>query len=235
MRRTGAALEVARTLGCPVPRHELIVDLEDDVVAVVQERLPGRHPERVGAAVIDTLVAANDGFAHLLADRRDVPLPVLQLAGAGQAGQWHETLEQYSSRSRRLLREIERTGHQSDATAGDDLVHPDLTVSNVLLEGDRVTGVVDWNDGAFRGDRRFSLVKLLFDLTWEAAAPGGGRHQVQPSGLRRLEEILHDTVEPDRLRCYWARLTLTMLHWTIRSGDTEVIDLHLQLGERGLT
>jgi aminoglycoside phosphotransferase (APT) family kinase protein len=108
-------------------------------------------------------------------------------------------------------------------------------VSNVLLdEHGRLTGVIDWNNGAFRGDRRFALVKLLFDLTWEATAPSGGRHHVQPSALTRLEQILYETVEAPLLRAYWAHWTLTMLGWTIRSGDAEVIDLHLRLGERGL-
>lgn len=76
-------------------------------------------------------------------------------------------------------------------------------------------------------------MKLLFDLTWEAAAPSGGGHLVQASGIARLETVLYDTLDPARLRSYWAYWTLQMLHWTIRSADTSIINLHLGLGETG--
>lgn len=120
--------------------------------------------------------------------------------------------------------------------AGDDLVHLDFTVPNVLFDADgKITGVVDWNNGVARGDRRFALIKLLFDLTWDSSAPDGGRHHIQPTALTRLETILRETVDPHPLLLYWAHWTLTMLHWTIRAGDADVIDLHLGLGERGLS
>jgi hypothetical protein len=72
MTATAQALTVAHAKGCPVPRHELVVQLESGVVAVVQERLPGHHPIGVDEDLIDLLVMANDGFADLLVDR---PLP----------------------------------------------------------------------------------------------------------------------------------------------------------------
>jgi aminoglycoside phosphotransferase (APT) family kinase protein len=102
-------------------------------------------------------------------------------------------------------------------------------VSNILVQDHQVSAVIDWNNGDFRGDRSFALVKLLFDLTWEAAAPDGGRHRVQAGGLTHLEQVLQATVDPAALRLYWAHWTLQMLPWTIRRGDTSVIDL----GERG--
>jgi aminoglycoside phosphotransferase (APT) family kinase protein len=229
-------LELARGRGVPVPRHERVVELEDATVAVVQERLPGRHAILVDADLIDTLVAANDRFAGLLVDRPDVPVPAMYLTAGGPVFPRHETLEQYSDRSRRLLRRIQAvgTGWPNEMT-GDDLLHPDLTVPNILLGDDgQVTGIVDWNGGVARGDRRFALVKLLFDLTWDSSAPHGGRHRIQATALDRLDAILHATIDEDVLRMYWAHWTLTMLHWTIGSGESEVIDLHLRLGERGL-
>ncbi len=229
-------LGMARARGLAVPCQELVVALEGEVVAVVQERLPGVHATIVDAVLIDTLVDSNDRFADLLADREDVAVPPLYLASGGAALPWHETLEHYSDRSRRVLRRIEAVGSSSpNEMSGNDLVHPDFTVPNVLFDGGgQITGIVDWNNGVFRGDRTFALVKLLFDLTWDGSAAGGGRHHIQPSALARLETVLHESTDADALRRYWAHWTLTMLHWTIRSGDTDVIDLHLRLGERGL-
>lgn len=236
MRQTAVVLDLVRSRGLPVPRHELVVELEDDLVAIVQERMPGAHASVVDADLIDILVATNDRFAHLLADRPDVPVPLLHLAHSGPVFPRHETLEHYNDRSRRLLRRISELGRQTpDELSGDDLVHPDFTVPNVLLdETGEVTGIVDWNNGVFRGDRRFALVKLLFDLTWDDAAPDGGRHHIQPAALDRLDAVLHEMLDPLTLQRYWAHWTLVMLHWTIRSGQADVIDLHLRLGERGL-
>jgi aminoglycoside phosphotransferase (APT) family kinase protein len=237
MRQTADVLELARSLGLPVPRLDLIVELDDDVVAVVQERLPGRPAAFVDADVIDALVAANDCLADLLHGRLDVPGPAMYLSESAPVHPRHEMLEQHSRRSRELLRRIRAIGRrQSKEMPGHDLVHPDFTVPNVLLDGDgQVTGMIDWNNGALRGDRRFALVKLLFDLTWDGQGEQGGRHHIQPCALRRLDTILHDTVETELLQTYWAHWTLVMLHWTIRNGDTDAIDLHLRLGERGLS
>ena len=236
MRRTAEILEGLRAQGIPVPRHELVVDLGDDVVAVVQERLPGRPTERVDADVIDALVAANDRFAARLAGRSDVPIPRLYLDESGPAFPRHETLEQYSDRSRRLLRRIRAIGsREPNEMSGTDVVHPDFTVPNVLFAADgTISGIVDWNNGLHRGDRHFALVKLYFDLTWDASAPDGGRHRIQPSALTRLAGVLQSSTDPRTLQLYWAHWTLTMLHWVIRAGDTDVIDLHLRLGEQCL-
>jgi len=235
MRQTADVLELARHRGLLVPRHELTVELDNGVVAVVQERLPGTQASHVDAEGVDALVAVNDWFAGLLADRPDVPIPPLNLSRAGTGDPRHEMVDRYSDRSRRLLRRIRELGAASPAEmTGTDLVHPDFTVPNVLFDdASQVTGVIDWNNGAARGDRNFALVKLLFDLTWDAASPAGGHQHVQAGAPDRLQTLLHQTIAPHLLRLYWAHCTLTMLSWTIPSCDPAVIDVHLDLGERG--
>ena len=235
MRQTAEVLNSAVDCGLPVPRHEAVVEAADQVL-VVQERLLGQHPDLVDAGVIETLISANDDFAEFLAGRLDVPTPALHLTSGGSVSPRHETLAEHNLRSRRLLARIQAVGADyADVLSGGDLVHTDLTVSNVLFDSHgAVTGVVDWNNGAARGDRNFALVKLLFDLTWDAAAPGGGRHHIQPEALEHLHQRLIERLDPPRLRAYWAHWTLVMLHWTIRSGDRNAIELHLDLGEQEL-
>ena len=236
MVQTADVLSKLRDRGLPVPRHEAIVPLADGVVGVVQERLPGAPPRRTDKAVIDTVLAMNERFAGMLADRPDVPVPRLHLQRSGPEFPRHETLEGYDDRSRRLLRIIREIGAAPvHEMTGDDLVHTDYTIPNVLVdESGQITGVVDWNFGVARGDRRFGLVKLRFDLGWAALDPTGGDNGVRQDALDRVDEFLNATVEPDLLRMYWAHWTLTMLHWTIRSGERDVIDLHLRLGESRL-
>ena len=234
-RRDAEVLALLRCRGLPVPRHDLLVDLGGGTVAVVQERLPGAPAKRADRAVIEAMVAMNDRFAGLLVDRPDVPIPPLHLRESGPVFPRHETLAEHSDRSRRMLLLIREIGSgEPHEMVGDDLVHVDFTVPNVLFDDSgQITGVVDWNLGLARGDRRFGLIKLFFDLTW-ALATKEGRRYVDPEALDRLNDVLEETLEPDVLRVYWAHWTLYQLHWAIRSGEAYVIDLHLDLGESRL-
>lgn len=227
-RQTAEVLVMARAAGVPVPRHERVLDFADGVVLVVQERLVGAPAAVVDERVVDAVIAVNERFAGLLAGRPDVPLAA---PDAAPALDWGEALEHHSPRSRRLRR---RLAPLTGAWTGraDDLVHPDLTTPNVLFDADGgVSGVVDWNGGAFRGDRRAALVKLLFDSTWDAACPGGFE-RVRPEALERLEEHVRGSLDADRLRQLWAWYAVTMADWTIRSRDPLGIEVHLALGER---
>lgn len=61
--------------------------------------------------------------------------------------------------------------------------------------------------------------------------PTGGHNGIQQEAIDHLDNYLDATLETDLPRMYRAHWTLTMLHWTIRAGETDVIDLHLRLGE----
>lgn len=74
MQQTAEVLAMARSKGLPVPRHDLILPLADGYLAVVQERLPGRPSRHIDIHVVETMVAANERFAGLLADRSEVPV-----------------------------------------------------------------------------------------------------------------------------------------------------------------
>jgi hypothetical protein len=219
--RTAEVLAYVRARGLPVPRHEMVVEVDDGVV-FVQERLPAAPPRPLTPARIDALVEINDRFADAVVGRPDVPVasrPVEpSIAGS-------------SPRLRRVLDEIRRIGPL--AMTGDDLVHVDLTAANVLFdEHDRATGVVDWNLGAYRGDRLFALVKTRFDREWFVRAPRPD--PVETAAAAHLDEILADRIEPATLRVYWAHWLLYQLRYAIEDGRPEVLDWHLDLAESRL-
>lgn len=182
MRQTAGVLASVRAGGVPVPRHELVLELADGYVAVVQERLPGAPPGRVGTAVIDAMVVTNERFAGLLADWPEVPVPSAFPSAGPDGHPWERTLGRYSDRSRELLtRILELGGGEPYRMVGNDLVHVDYILGNILHdESGRVTGVIDWNAGAARGDHRFALIALLVDLEGYRYSAGGGPHGVQP-------------------------------------------------------
>lgn len=225
LRRDGDILRFARGRGVPCPQYQLVHELPDGV-AVIQERLPGHPPRQVDDGVIDAMLAINDQFAHLLVDHSDAHVLGLYLDRSGPGFCIHETLAQYDHRTRRLLDWIREVGNHPSATmTGDDLVHADFHPGNVLVdETGRVTGVVDW-DGVSRGDRRFGLVTLAFDLDWRMRY--SNRHEpLTVQAKQRVAERLN-VMEPDTLRVYWAHMSLRMVDWSIRHHSTEVVDHYL--------
>src|SRR5882757_242347 len=110
MRRTADVLNGLRDQGAPVPRHDLLVPLADDAIAVVQERLPGIPAAQVGPEVIDRMVEASELFVDALNARPDIPERRLHLGSSGSGFLRHETLQAYGPRSRALLERIREIG-----------------------------------------------------------------------------------------------------------------------------
>lgn len=232
---TADVLYSARSRGVPAPRHELVLGLADGSVAVVQERLPGIPVDHVDVDVIKAMVEMNERFAGLLADRPDVPTLQLHLRHSGDEFPRHELLEEYSDRTRRLLRRIREIGNAGpDALSGCDLVHPDYARGNVLGDAEgKITGVIDWNLGAVRGDRRFALVWLRSDLEWRVLS-ADPETIADDATVAMLDDVIISTVDPALLPTYWAYWTLLRLHGTILGGSHEATEVFLSLGEHRL-
>jgi Ser/Thr protein kinase RdoA (MazF antagonist) len=220
--RTGELLALAREAGIPAPRYEIVARLPDRI-AIVQERLAGEPPTRVDLALVEQLVALAGRGAGLLADRPDVPGPELHLLRSGPGFCLHESLAQYDERTRRLLDVVRRIGTASAyRMEGDDLVHMDLHPANVLVDRTGgVTGIVDW-DGVGRGDHRFALVTLRFDL----AVPGvdAQDRSARAAAARWLDHRIEDLFDEATLRTYWAHMGLRLVDWAIRHHGPDDVD-----------
>ena len=223
--RTGAVLDLARDRGIPAPRFELVTRLPDRI-AVVQERLPGEPPARVDLALVEELAAIAGRGAGLLRGRSDIPAVELYLLRSGPGFCLHQTLAQYDDRTRRLLDLVRRIGAASPhRMAGDDLVHPDFHPGNVLVDRTgAVTGIVDW-DGVGRGDHRFALITLRFDL----AVPGVDvqDRSARSAAARWLDNRIDDLLDAATLRAYWAHMGLRMVDWAIRRRGPDDVDCWL--------
>ena len=225
-----------RDRGLPVPRHERVVDLGDQV-AFVQERLPAGPSRPLNPRRIDAMVEINERFAGALTHYPGVP-PVEQWFRADCDGpqQIISLVPQGDHRAADVVGEIIRltTSPSSVQTlAGTDLVHVDLSAANVLFDADdAATAVVDWNLGTFRGNRRVALVQARFDREWFVRRPDATTAAV--SAARRLDQVLEDVISPDTLRIYWAFWLRHQLSKAFRSGSEAVIDWQLQLAESRL-
>jgi hypothetical protein len=219
--RAGQLLDLARAAGVPTARYELSAHV-DGARIVVQQRLPGTPPADVDAALVQMMLALNERLAGLLAGRWDVPPVDLYLDAAGPGFCLHEPLTEHSPRTARLLDWVHEVGRSApDLDEDYDLVHLDYHPGNVLVSGNRISGVIDW-DGARRGDRHFDLVTLGFHLY------GHAPHLTGP-----IDERLA-TANPDRRRAYWAHMSLRQVDWSIRHHDEQTVDRWLTVAEQGM-
>jgi len=159
-----AGLPLLGARGYPVPGIVWHGSLGDDWYVVVQRRLPGRPIGRLTGPLLDALlelvelqagagIAAGDrdfaGYiANVLFDDWD---EVWDDAGRSPAG------ARLCDWIRDWLRPV-----WGLRLAPDDFTHNDLHLSNVLADGERITGVVDWDEFGL-GHRAIDLVVLGFD------------------------------------------------------------------------
>jgi aminoglycoside phosphotransferase (APT) family kinase protein len=219
--RAADLVEVARAAGIPAPRYELVTTV-DRATVLVQERLPGAPPARVDRALVEQMVALNDRMAGLLATSPAVPPVDLYLTGSGPGFCLHEPLARHDRRTRAVLDWVRDVGRDHPDMTGDDLTHMDFHPGNVLVDGGRVTGVIDW-DGACRGDRHFDLVTLRFDLALRA-----------PELTGRLDELLRTAVPARSLRAYRAHMSLRLVDWSIRHHAAAEVDVWLSVAATGM-
>jgi aminoglycoside phosphotransferase (APT) family kinase protein len=229
MRQTAEVLSMLRAAGLPVPRHDLVMRLTDGKVTVVQERLPGEHVTHLDAGVVDEMVAMNERLAGLLVHRPDVPPPPAFPALAAGEHPWQETLGRYNQRSRRVLqRLLELDDGEPFEMIGDDVVHTDYSLGNVLFdEHGKISGIVDWNFGIARGDRRSALLGMRDHLVNE-----GDSHEGQQAAIDRLDEIFNATLDADLLHIYRVHRSVHSVHYSMSSGfRIEKIEHDLDVAE----
>jgi hypothetical protein len=211
------AVAVARAAGLPAARYELVTEV-DGVCVIVQERLLGTPPTVVDRAILAQLLALNERCAGLLAGS-DLPQLPLYLRRAGPGFCLHEPVRTHSARAAALLTWARSL--DTDVLPGDDLVHVDYHPGNVLVDRGRISGIVDW-DGAGRGDRRFDLVTLRYDLELRA-----------PSLAAELDAHLRRTVPAAVLRLCWAHMGIRLVDWAIRHHGPADVERWLSVAERG--
>lgn len=207
-----------RAQGYPAPEY-LGADRADNAVFTVQRRLvgatldsgPGVAPaQELFSGVLPDLLAAVELQAGA-GDLADPPWPEWLLATIEQGGDGyclHETMWRRSDTAA-LLGRLQDLARRNSASAPEsrDIVHFDLNPANVLHQGGRLTGVVDWNvpfAGASQGDRGFDLATLLFySYDLEATREHLWERATEVSGLGWL------TV-------YLCHLVLRQVEWSCR-------------------
>lgn len=190
LRREHTVLGALSTTDLPVPRALDFADRGDEAW-LVMTRLPGAPcsavlPRLLPAARRRLLRTVGAFLRRLHATpipeplRDDRPWLERRLEQAERNLPWCDG-------SAALLAELRRT---RPAPAPETLVHGDLDLDNLLVDGGRVTGLVDWSGGD-RGDPRFDLALAL--------RPGDGL-PLTPDDERAFFAAYGSELDPDTRR-----------------------------------
>ncbi|EWM16800.1 phosphotransferase [Kutzneria sp. 744] len=200
-----------RSLRYPVPRV-IAADRLDDIAFYVQEKLPGSPSDELDVdqleALID-LVELHAGAARgLTSPRTTLPWGEQIHRDLADPGHWtprKRALVAHSPRAADLVRGIEVLAARLDLSRlpGDDVMHTDYGLGNMLFLAGGLSGVIDW-DGWRPGDRRADLVTLWFALRI-------GTDQTRTS--TELRRHLRRVMEPELLWAYSAHNVLRTLGW----------------------
>lgn len=220
-----------RAAGYPAPRHRLVgVAPALGVCYSVQEALPGAPLGGLrDGTILDQLLALNDlqrGRAG--GEGRDwIGYLVGTVLRGGDGFCLLEPLRRHSAATADLLAVAQRlaAGHAAERCPLGDVVHFDFQGANILVDGGRVSGVVDW-EGTRAGDRAFDLATLL------CCMDGGGA--VAPTLQALLWRELRARTTPGLRRLYLAHMILRQVDWAIRFYGQDVIDRNLRRADEVL-
>jgi aminoglycoside phosphotransferase (APT) family kinase protein len=201
--------------GYPAPEIVWHGELDEEWYLVVERRLPGEavlslDPARL-AAVLDLVELQAD--AGIEPDTRDFAAYQSFVLFEGWDYVWRDAegaspnAAETCARLRRWLEPV--WGLRLPAT---DFANNDLNLTNVLFEGDRPAGVVDWDEFGLN-TRAADLIALAFDC--ERA----GATEATETLLRRVVEIAGE----GGARCVVAYRAIALLATFGRRGETEAL------------
>lgn len=123
----------------------------------------------------------------------------------------HAPLQQHSQDTADLLRALQTlvAANQDAPHRANDIVHGDFAHANILLQDERISGVVDWT-GSYAGDCSYDLATLLF-YSYESVE---ARERLWQYALTRASLGL--------LGIYLAHLILREVDWSLRHHDAAI-------------
>jgi Phosphotransferase enzyme family len=224
LKEVSLVTETLRTVGYPAP-HYCLIDHVAGYSYAIAEALPGVPMEVVTLPLLPRLLELN-GLQSGLAKstRSDWPGPVVDpVLDGGDGFCLLDPLRTYSSTTAELLDTLQGIvlAHKNEQFVTNDVVHFDFNPSNILIDNDQVSGVIDW-EGTCAGDCIFDLATLLF-YTFDVL-----------DVRAHLLHTMRQCVNPGVLRAYMAHLILRQVDWSIRYHTRATIDSYLRVAEEVL-
>ena len=208
-----------RDAGYPAPRY-ICVGNDAGVKYSVQAMMPGKPAHRMTVPIVDQLIAINRLQAGRGGDLAP-EWPARVIDGVMKGFERYcviDTLRREQS-TRAMLETLQElvVRNAGEISTTRDIVHWDFNPGNVLVDRDRITGVIDW-EGACAGDRGFDLATLLF-YSYD------DREVREPLGREVLDCSGHGA-----LAVYLAHMIVRHVDWSMRHHGPEWAARWIRIG-----
>jgi aminoglycoside phosphotransferase (APT) family kinase protein len=176
VRRAAELVAKARAAGYPTPEWLVVGTTADGRPYQLQEFVEGTSltdAATIDRALAEQLVAICELQRDLVDDAEASWSDYVRgIVFDGWGGMW-EAVRQYGETTAELIAGYERAcrPYRDTALPAGDLVHGDLNVSNLILDGGRVAGVIDI-EAASGGSRAYDLVSLAASAARDGAPEG---------------------------------------------------------------
>jgi Phosphotransferase enzyme family len=218
--------------GYPVPAILWHGALEGGWYAAVEERLPGEPLRALDGSRLQELLA----LVELQADARIEPGPrafgayISSVLFEGWDGVW-ATAARASPEAAAMCERLRiwlqpLWGYRIDCT---DFAHHDLNPTNILTDGRRITGIVDWDEFGL-GTRAADVVGLAF----ACVRLQRDRLPVPPGSVQAALDHARQVAGEAGLRCLVAYRVLGHLASLVERGELDQVPTALAEGERML-
>jgi len=216
---SAARLPLLAARGYPVPGIIWHGMISDEWHITVQRRLPGSSPPlaALDGPLLDQVLdlVERQADAAIPADDRDFTGYIASVLFDGWDEIWTDAGRVCGAASAlcaRIRRWLEPVWGLRLPPA--DFAHNDLNLSNILTDGEKITGVVDWDEFGL-GSRALDLVVLALDCQ------GGG----SPAAAGRLLASAAPTAGLAGLRCLVSYRALATLAEDLREGQSPQADI----------
>jgi hypothetical protein len=211
--------QLLRGLGYPAPEYVAVGSVERTSYSLQREMSGEPMGLRVQPSLLPQLVHLNDLQRGQGESDNDEPMRIIRGVMEGYPDFCIiDTFRTYSADSAQLLDALQRivTERASECPKRNDIVHFDLHTNNILIEDDRVTGVIDW-EGSESGDCAFDLATLLF-YTWPFA-----------EFRDALWRALLERTTRGAAAIYLAHMIVRQLDWSMRNHPGETVDQYMRI------
>ncbi len=210
--RAKAATDHLRPLGFPVPKY-LYVDSTDDGTFWLEDELPGQvlaSPSLEQITALLGLVELQRGQTISEVQGQDWSWYAAGVVFRGDGG-LVRVMMQFSVETSALAAQIEGLvlGLDSKVLGNSDLVHGDFGISQVLAQGNNISGVFGWDQVGY-GDRAMDLVSLWYSL------------MDNPTARDQVYAALLQLADHDSIKIFAAYKMLAMVSWNINTSGGQV-------------
>jgi aminoglycoside phosphotransferase len=217
-------LQHLRYLGYPVPGY-LFSGVINDAGYLIQQALPGNPLPVLPVTYLPQVLELNQlQRGQVLKGPYDWPQRIIQTVLYGGEGYCLlNPLKTYSEASASLLARLHKIVQTQTSLKcrTQDIVHFDFTPANILVDQDKISGVIDWQDPC-AGDCTFDLVTLMF-YSFD-----------QPAMWEGLKQTILARIEASLMQLYLAHLVLRQVDWSIRHHTQERVNYWLIVAEAAL-